>query len=740
MNRLSLAIISIGLAFLAGCGGGGVSISLSPGSATVAPGATQQFTASVHGGGGNSNVTWQVNSIIGGDTTVGTITSDGLYTAPAVIPSSPTVTITAVPSADTMKTATATVTIADPIKVSPTSATVSVTASQQFSATVTFSSDTSVTWQVNGVTGGNSTYGTISTTGSYTAPASVPSPSSVTVTAVSQADSSKTATASVVITPPPIVIAPSDVTLPAGAQQGFTATVLQKNVSPKWTLTCNSTNSADCGTLTSDGIYTAPLAPPSGGTVTITATMADGSAQSASITVPIQISDATLAGTYVFGLANRSTASFAAEAGIISFDGVGKITGGQFDRAGTGAGSITITGGTYDIGTDGRGTAILETDDGPIAWQFVIGTRSTAQIARLQADGYALTGRLDLQQSSAATPLAGKFALNTTGVASSDFTATAGAVAFDGVATVTRVLLDAVSGSDVKTNLSGTGAYTTASSSGRGALTISTGAGSQSFVYYAVDSSHVKMVETDGNQLAYGELYQQGSANYTAASFNERVAFTVSGLDSGATYAAGGLFILDGNSAITNRILDGSSETVFDTNGVYLLTDSTFGRTTAKWTSSDGSTSQYVLYPRAGGSFVMLEVDGAHAAGGIAMQQTLASPSTASLTGQYALALQGTDLNDASPVAFTGSADITQAGAWSGTLDSADKNGTTLGAESQVGSFMVATTGRGVVTLLSTSPALNGSTIILYVLDGDNFLALESDSNRVLVGSAIRQY
>jgi hypothetical protein len=86
------------------------------------------------------------------------------------------------------------------ITISPTSATVVAGSTQQFMATVQNTSNTAVTWQVNGVTGGNATVGTISSAGLYTAPAVVPSPATVTVTAVSQADPTKAASAPVTIT------------------------------------------------------------------------------------------------------------------------------------------------------------------------------------------------------------------------------------------------------------------------------------------------------------------------------------------------------------------------------------------------------------------------------------------------------------------------------------------------------------------------------------------------------------
>ena len=86
------------------------------------------------------------------------------------------------------------------VTISPTSATVATGGTQQFTATVN-TSNTAVTWQVNGVTGGNATVGTISSSGLYTAPATVQSTTTVTVTAVSQADPTKSASAQVTITP-----------------------------------------------------------------------------------------------------------------------------------------------------------------------------------------------------------------------------------------------------------------------------------------------------------------------------------------------------------------------------------------------------------------------------------------------------------------------------------------------------------------------------------------------------------
>src|SRR3989441_8521383 len=205
---------------LAGCAGSTssppaqVSITILPASASVAVGQTQQFTASVSGTS-NTGVTWAVNGTIGGSSTVGTISSNGLYTAPNTPPNPTTVTVTATSTANTSKSASASVTITSggtgPVTVSPNPASVEVFQTQQFTASINGQPSSAVTWEVNGITGGNATAGTISTSGVYHAPNSVPTTSTsgggsvaapVTVTAVSQANSSSSGSATVTVFAP----------------------------------------------------------------------------------------------------------------------------------------------------------------------------------------------------------------------------------------------------------------------------------------------------------------------------------------------------------------------------------------------------------------------------------------------------------------------------------------------------------------------------------------------------------
>jgi hypothetical protein len=71
-----------------------------------------------------------------------------------------------------------------------------------FTATVTNLANTQVTWQVNGVAGGNGTVGKITSAGVYTPPAIIPATNAVTVTAVSVASPSVSGSAPVSILNP----------------------------------------------------------------------------------------------------------------------------------------------------------------------------------------------------------------------------------------------------------------------------------------------------------------------------------------------------------------------------------------------------------------------------------------------------------------------------------------------------------------------------------------------------------
>lgn len=122
LRILSVAALFSTWVMVGGCGGGAspavvpapsVTVSVTPSSASLVVGQYQLFTATV-AGSSNSAVTWQVNGVPGGNSVLGTISTDGFYRAPNQPPSGAAVTVSAVSSADSSATANVTVTVATP--------------------------------------------------------------------------------------------------------------------------------------------------------------------------------------------------------------------------------------------------------------------------------------------------------------------------------------------------------------------------------------------------------------------------------------------------------------------------------------------------------------------------------------------------------------------------------------------------------------------------------------------------
>jgi hypothetical protein len=206
-----LLVVMAGGMLLAGCGASSTGtfiplpvVTISPATASVQAGAPLQFSATVVSPT-STTITWAVNNILGGNSTLGTVSSTGLYTAPVAVPTPPTVTVTATSSAETHPFGSALVTITPPpastaVTIAPLDTATPAGTSVQFAASVSGAADTAVTWLVNGVAGGNSTLGMISSSGLYQAPTTLPSPPTVVVTATSQVDTSQSASATVEVT------------------------------------------------------------------------------------------------------------------------------------------------------------------------------------------------------------------------------------------------------------------------------------------------------------------------------------------------------------------------------------------------------------------------------------------------------------------------------------------------------------------------------------------------------------
>ena len=295
---------------------------ISPAAVSVLLGQTQSFTASLCVASGTP-ITWDVNGAANGSAFLGTIVvtspNTALYTAPTGIPPEDPVTIhaTANPSNGVSVAASAMVTLTSNVSIgiSPPTATVAPNQRISFVATILNTSDTSVTWTVNGVTNGNDALGQICVTQSipcaapsspaaavvdYLAPGSPPSTNPVMLTAISHADPSRSATALVSIMGPPssvsVVISPRYAFLApstgAPSTLEFLASVTgSANTSVSWSVQSGvpgmGCGGAACGSISASGVYAAPSIAPSPNAIAVTATSMADATKSASAMIAI---------------------------------------------------------------------------------------------------------------------------------------------------------------------------------------------------------------------------------------------------------------------------------------------------------------------------------------------------------------------------------------------------------------------------------------------------------------------
>ncbi len=321
---------------LAGCiahapgNGGGSSeqttVTVTPATAAVSGGNTQNFSATVTGPS-ETAVTWYVNGVQNGNSTLGTLTpatsgtNTVVYTAPTTVPTPPTVSVTAAAVANGTASAASTVTITKStvaIALSPMTTTVDAGTTQSFTATVTGTTNVAVNWSVDGILNGSSTVGTITATDTptgsaavYTAPTAAPSnTTTATITATAAADVGASAAATATIPAIVVTLSPgSGVSIPVNGTKQFTATVTgtSNTAVTNWQANGVEGGNSTVGTISSSGLYTAPanlVASP--WQVTITAVSAADSAATGSTLANVHVTVTVTPSTDTIGQgANR---------------------------------------------------------------------------------------------------------------------------------------------------------------------------------------------------------------------------------------------------------------------------------------------------------------------------------------------------------------------------------------------------------------------------------------------------
>ena len=671
------------------------------------------------------------------------------------------------------------------IAITPTAVSVGINTQADFTAVVnlansTTSTNTAVTWQVNGTTGGSSSVGTIvssstdTNVGIYTAPATVPTTNNgqVTVTAIitvgssgssSSSSSSSTITsnnATVTVTVGQgISLSPAQATVPAGGTFQFSA-MLNNVLDTSVTWTVSSDTGGDIGSINpTTGLYTAPFAPPPGGSVTITATdSSSGTAETATATAKIVYSDASLRGPFAFSYSGDDATGFRAVAGRFVADGAGDIQGGLEDVNSFGspvASAVPILSGTYRVGADGRTSAQVTTSRGTETWQFVLTSTSHALMIRFDssATGHGSIDQQNLDElTNSLSVIAGNYVFSASGGDSLFHPmGVAGRFTADGAGGIPQSasIVDQNDNGAVKSadsTLSGSYSFDVANpGTGRGTLTLSsTSTGQLQFAFYIIDSTHLDIIETgQAAHLAGDVVSGAGGSSFGAAVLSaSNYVFSVGGNSTSGAYAAGGAFTSDSNGNVTGGTLDSDDAGTVSANTSISASTYSVDAATGRIDLRLGS-MEFAAYPTSANAALMLELDSTAIAQGTAYLQ---QPSPAAFAGNYGFVLEGQGIFYNNPGSYQSDAEGEAAftGFTAGTANLDINNfGTSpqpsdpIGSSSSIGT--PGTNGRGTMVLQLTNPPATYN-FIYYIMDANTALFVGQDSTRVLNGIALRQF
>jgi hypothetical protein len=531
---------------------------------------------------------------------------------------------------------------------------------QQFTASVTNTTSSAVSWQVNGVAGGNSKIGTITSTGLYTAPDVIPSPASVTITAVLQANSDFSGNSIVTVTAVQFnnsslkgnyVFSLSGIDLSGNAFYAVGAITADGNgnitggeedyndVSLGYTLAPSVTGTY---TVTSDGRGTLNLTVPAIPPKTFSYAIAiralnnavlneiDNNVVNASGTLEAQTSGTPQpSGNYAFGFAGSGGGC-----GPLNSIGIFSMTSGSVggvqdvNCGGTISQSQSLSGVYGNIDSLGRGSGRFSLTTGRSNFVYYVVSASRYRFLSLGA-GVFFLGSADLQTQStfASTDFSGSYVINTSantqaGVSYAliQFNASGG--------NISTGYYDVNDTGNVGSS-SLTGAYTVASN-GRVLGSFTASPLTLPFAMCMVSPGQAYYLDERTSVVGGGNVFAQSSAVTTNAAWAGSYAtrqfgyFVVTvGILPGNSTSVSGQISADGNGTLAGTLDINDPSGVFPgltLQGTYSVGNAAPGRTSVSITTTEG-TRNYIAYIVGPAQVLLLDVDSNLTAGGDAIRQ-----------------------------------------------------------------------------------------------------------------------
>lgn len=458
-------------------------------------------------------------------------------------------------------------------------------------------------------------------------------------------------------------------------------------------------------------------------------------------------SDTNLSGSYtfsIFGTDVDAAGNFIpyTVAGTITACGCsgGTISAGTVDitdasSAGPGI-AVNASGSSYHVNANGTGSILLSipSTSGNVAFTFAFALTDAAHGSIIEYDTNGTgSGTIDLQPSAVTLPngayafsLSGGVGTTTLGLVG-DFTLASGSISTG--------LIDVNNNGIPATALSLTGSVSTGAGTSPGGATLSYGSTTLHLDVYAVDATHLKLIESDSQAVLVGDLFSEPGISIPSGN----LVFTMAGLDSsGAPFAAGGTVASDGSATLSSGSEDVNDAGTLDNStnpampysftGSFVASPSGSGRFQVGLSRTFVGGTNFAAYPSSGG-ILMLEIDSAGnlfqgITGGVAMAQTSGATALAASQG-FAMNLTGFDVVNGVPLDQIAQFNTTST-SLSGVLDQNDFGFANPTSHNISGTYSPGATGS--VTLTSTESTFT------YAVNSTTALALATDPNEVSTG------
>jgi len=485
-------------------------------------------------------------------------------------------------------------------------------------------------------------------------------------------------------------------------------------------------------------------------------------------------SNASLKGQYAFSMSGSdgATGSFFARIGSFTADGNGTIIGGLEDvnTALNGAQTLAFSSSAYSVQPNGRGVVNLTNGTGTLTFSITMLSPTQGLIVETDLNATA-SGIFTLQSPSSFTTagLSGGYAFDFSGVDPNGFPdSIVGRFVSSGNGTFSSGLLDE------NDNAVASGAAPFASgnyqmdatngpTSGRGVVTFIANGITFNYIFYIVNGSRVRMMETGSNALTVGDAIAQTSVPSTNTNFNGNFAFLLAGTGTSGPITRIGRLTADGNGGLgsiaadtndagtTAKVPSGNlSATTYaiDTNNAGT------GRGTLTFTDSKLGTFQFVFYLTSSSGGVIQDASKNNVGDGSIQLQTGAPFSNSSLAGDYGLNFAGVSSNgsigvtaeedyvgqitfsSASSNNVTGTVDFSEFSSNQGVFTNivVSGSGLTVGGDGTTSSGT-----RNALSLkLNASPSATLN-FAPYIVNSQTMFVAGTDSNRVISGTITLQ-